>query len=227
MQPVARTTLDPAFAIDYLQEQLSHGDRLGEALSNKPLSRGDVWTWTPAGVVIASKNRLLYDHGEVPYGSCREELYRFVADFLRENEHGLLLEEGELAQRDGRNLPEAPGRVFPRRIFLNEPSRHRIWLSATDPSPVHGVATFPWLDETFLSARSEEQTFETIDKTFRAGRSYPSISCLTVTDMILPQEKTSLISTVEIQQFADSAEHIIVGAFDECGCVVWTAAEGS
>jgi hypothetical protein len=231
MQSVFKTTLDPAFAIDYVQEELAAGEWFGLALSKKPLDRGHVWTWLPPGVVLDSREGLLNDHGEVSYRSCREKLYGFVAAFLRDNQQGLFVAEGQTTSRVGR--PPDVTHMFHGRIFVNEPSpyvivRHpdtyKFWGLDTAPPPEKGIASFLWLDGTFVDYvdHSEKESIENIESTFRAARKYPSISCLTGTEMTLPREKVSPISSEEVRRLADAAEHIIVGAFDECGVVIWT-----
>ena len=201
-------------SINYIKQRLSGGHTLGKCLLDvQPLDHGSVFTFVPTGIEVNDEivNSRLESGGllpsppsdthmkvpggiAVPIPHTSSLLRKIIRDFLVENPFHICVLEEPYSEISDRN---PPFRELPYR-FLDKQVYY------------------------FVTAAAET---EIVDRVIIRCRSpYPgTIGAMTNLNGLKVNPIKGPISYAELKQLAQNAKHIIIGAYDAEGYLIWSS----
>jgi hypothetical protein len=191
---LSRTALATA-GIEHIKTRLDWNKPLREALKVRIQDDGEAWTWAPPG---ANLNLMDLHDSDLPDGVTQQMHWDLMTDFVVE----YLSQDGRLAIiEDDSSTPTDPWLTKERLVPINVPK-----LGVADD--LYWYVTQPDRGAVQDLMRWGFSLFKTMALT-RPTSQWPPAHAVTLAD---------------VQCLANTADHIVVDAFDFDGFVVWSAA---
>ena len=183
-----------ADALKFLYEQLANGGPISATLKLSP--GGVLWTYLPPSAVQLQDQRHLEQGGAFTSESASEilrEVLVFVKAFLQEDASSILLAEDR-------------------------------FFGISDPPNSRDQYIFEWRGTTYhyrthLFSAAHPQDFE---EAIGSASNYPSILLLTKISSLEILPKRGQIDDALAAELAENIIHVIVGAYDEEGYLIWS-----
>jgi hypothetical protein len=183
-------------SLSYIREELSNGEEFAEHLLHLPLEDGLVLSYLPENISNRTRRSfresIFLTSGLMIRDEVEAKIVKFITDYL--NRH-----EGNYA------VIETLARV-------GDP-----WVESAK------ISYFVYNSVVYIFLSHQHTGVEYIHAMLRHARDYPFICGLTS----LPKQKISIATgqiLVEetVQQLADGVDHILIGAYDAEGILIWS-----